>query len=104
MSEQERRYKVIYVDQELMITAMTALTNDGGSWVCLPVFKGLPEGFSVRAVHYEFQRLAFGVVIFHESFPIVPAGNLYEVISMGLQMKTFDMDMIRQRAKEHPNG
>lgn len=104
MSEQEKRYKVVYVGEDDIMTAMVALTDDGAHWVCLPVFKGLPEGFSVKSVHYDYSRRAFAFIISHESFPIVPR---YEVLlAMGAEMErqTFDMDLIRAWAKEHPNG
>ena len=104
MSEEERRYKVVYVSEDDMMTAMTCLTDDHAQWVRLPVFKGLPEGFCIRAVHYEYSRMAFAFIISHESFPIVPPWQAFVGIEAKIQAKTFDMNLIRRWAKEHPNG
>ena len=104
MSEQERRYKVVYVSEDDMMTAMTSLTDDHARWVKLPVFKRIPEGFRVRAVHYEYSRIAFAFVISHESFPIVPPWEAFVGIGAEMETQTFDMKLIRQWAKEHQNG
>jgi len=102
--ENERRYKVVYVGAEAMITAMASLTDDTARWVNLPVFKGLPEGFSVQDVHYEYSRMAFAVVVSHESFPIVPQWEVLMAIGAEMEMQTFDMDKIRRWAKANPKG
>ena len=104
MSENGDRYKVLYVSEDVMVTAMVVLTDETAQWVRLPVFKGLPEGFSVKSVHYEYSRRAFAVVISHKSFPIVPHYELLLAVGAEMETQTFDMDLIRAWAKEHPDG
>lgn len=103
MSEQERRWKLIYVDEQVMMDVITGMASHHHDCVSLPVFSDSPSGYSVVSVNYDFGRRAFAVCIFHETYPVLAPGGLLEVVSPRIEMRTFDMDMIQAWAKEHPN-
>ena len=64
----ERRLKVYYLSQKYLLEFLRVkLTPD--SWLQWPVVEGPPEGSIVHHVFHDPTRMAFGVVVAHESFP-----------------------------------
>jgi hypothetical protein len=66
--------RIFRIDVRAIMTLM-------GNWrghdcVCLPVLKGLPDGYDIRAVAFNFGHNAFELLVTHESFPEVPDGDL----------------------------
>ncbi len=104
MSENERRYKLMYVDENVMIDMLTNAGPYPVGNVRMPRFRTLPQGFRVAGVNYSFEKRAFAVCIHHPSYRIAVPGESLEEIEPKAEMRTFDMKLIRAWAKEHPNG
>ena len=103
MSEQERRWKLMYVPEQAMMAGIMASQQDGPDTVRVTTYVDLPDGFGVISVNYDPARRAFAVVVCHEMFPPLSIGRRMEVIGAERKMRVYDMKLIRQWAKEHPN-
>lgn len=74
---QSRRCKIVIIE------AKTILCLLGGwkdcDYIRLPHLAGLPEGYTIRNVAFDFPYNAFMVLIEHPSFPEVAPGCMYPV-------------------------
>jgi len=93
----ELRCKLLKIHEQIMVDMVTGLYKN--NMVSLPVFGSLPEGFVVQGVNYSPQHLAFFVRIFHESYPIVPMGQLMDVINGEGTMITVDLSELEEFRK-----
>ena len=65
---EERRLRVYYLSQKYLLEFLRVkLAPD--NWLQWPVVEGPPEGSIVHHVFHDPTRMAFGVVVSHESFP-----------------------------------
>lgn len=83
MSDQsnERRCKIYRIDCRTIMTLLGNWWHHEG--INLPVLKGVPEGYIIRRIHYDFSYDAIALLVEHESFPEVPEGGVFP-ISTGL--------------------
>lgn len=77
--ENERRCKLLRVDPRDILNILGNWQDRDG--IRLPVIKGLPEGFWVRNVAFEFARNCFVICIQHPSFPEVQPGSEYPFVN-----------------------
>jgi hypothetical protein len=76
MDKREDRLKIVYLD----VRAVVGLFNwHQHEMVSLPIIKGLPEGYWVRDVMYDFSRHAFALKVGHESFDPIEPGTMIPV-------------------------
>lgn len=78
ISKRDRRHVMFAVPPELMLLAL--FHN------C--VVEGLPEGIEPTDIIYDFERRAFLVRVWHESFAIVPACDPTPEVTPTLTCKT----------------
>lgn len=71
--ESGRRVKMIYLPVRQLLGMLDWKSRDYDT-INLPVIEGLPDGYVVRAVEYQFERDAFALMIEHSSFDLVPFG------------------------------
>ena len=65
---EERRLRVYYLGHRHLLEFLRVkLTPD--NWLQWPVVEGPPEGSVVHQVFHDPTRMAFGVIVSHESFP-----------------------------------
>jgi hypothetical protein len=64
-----RRFVVVPVEEEVVLQLFNWQAR--GS-VQLPVFEGLPDGYEVQAVVYDYSRQAFMFRVHHPDLPEVP--------------------------------
>lgn len=69
---QDRRVRLFFVTPDLMMEALGARTPGEPSYGV--VVEGLPAGYEIAAVMYDFMRQAFAVCVQHESFEVSPLG------------------------------
>lgn len=84
IEEMKRRCKIVFLPLPLM---KQILEGFNGDYIRLPVFEGLPEGFTVMNIMVFPERDAIGLIIYHPSFYEVPLGANYPDIV--LDMVTF---------------
>jgi hypothetical protein len=91
-----RRCKIFSLPVESVLTLM-------GEWrqydfVRLPILKGLPDGYRVRNVQFNFGTQAFDFLIEHESFPETPDGNEYPRGNSWAEAETIEIpDSMKRR-------
>lgn len=70
----ERRCKVIFLSDELVIDAILRMRNS-----CNVAYRidGLPDGWVVERINYFSDRSAIGVLIHHPSFHEVPNEHVW---------------------------
>lgn len=71
----ERRYRIFYVTPELMMGCLAFRATAERRLVGCHT-TGLPDGYKLLAVQYDFGRDAFGFKVEHPSFDVVPDGDL----------------------------
>lgn len=72
--EHERREKVVYFDESMLIDVLNWCNQPAKFRLSLPVCETLPEGTRVLRVWASPERRAIGAIVSHESFEIVPDG------------------------------
>jgi len=80
--ENERRNKIVYVPRESVLRCLRQYVP---KYVVISVVPDLPEGFMVKDVHYICERDAFGFIISHPSFDVVPIGTPCPEIIMDIK-------------------
>lgn len=75
----ERRLKIALVNKDLFLDVFGALAKK--QVIALPVTDELPEGVELVRVYDDFQRGMWGLVLRHDSFPIVPDGHHIQVLN-----------------------
>lgn len=70
----ERRDKVLWVDELLVQELFNGFPRS--NILVLPVFPELPSGYQVLRVHHSFERRAFGFLVTHPSFDVVPDAEM----------------------------
>jgi hypothetical protein len=75
----ERRLKIAFVSKDLFLEVFGALAKR--EVILLPVTDELPDGTELVRVYEDFQRGMWGMVLRHDSFPIVPDGSHIEVLN-----------------------
>jgi hypothetical protein len=80
----DRRFVVVAVEEDAVIDLFNWSQADP---VRVPVIEGLPYGYEVRAVHYDFVRQSFLLRVHHPTFPevdpaTVPDAALARLISI----------------------
>ena len=85
IEEMKRRCKIVFLPLPLMKQIIEGFNRE---FIQVPVFEGLPEGFTVMNVMAFPERDAIGLIIHHPSFEKVPLGSQYE--EMILYMVTFE--------------
>lgn len=73
---EERRLAIAYMDRRVLADLLAGR--------CELVAPGVPEGASVFAVDYEWQRNALAVMFEHESFAPVAMGQLVPELAPGV--------------------
>lgn len=68
----ERRFKIAFVNKDLFLDVFGALAKK--EVIVLPVTDELPEGVELVRVYEDFERGMWGLVLSHDSFPIVRDG------------------------------
>lgn len=74
MARKERRFKVAFIAIDFFIEFMNACKSR--EFILLPETTEVPSGAEVVRVYEDLERQAFGVVICHWSFEIVPQGMI----------------------------
>src|SRR5436190_23770636 len=64
----DRRFVVVSVEEDAVIDLFNWAQSDP---VRVPVIEGLPAGYEVRAVHYDFLRQSFLLRVHHPMLPEV---------------------------------
>lgn len=93
MSE-SRRCKILYLQLRDLITVLGEWKFEG--IIRLPVLKGIPEGYTIRAVYNDWQRDAIGVVIEHPSFEEQSPGCIYPAMAGSRFGEEVEMVNLRQ--------
>ncbi len=70
--QRERRYRYFFVSMETLMTLLAGWRTR--ETICLPIVKGLPDGYSIEGVHHDFSRDGFILRFYHESFPVLNPG------------------------------
>jgi len=73
----ERRLKIYTMSRHVLLAVLNGLPNDVH---CLPIHGEIPEGAEVIDVRDDWSRQCLTLIVFHESFPIVPDGNELEIV------------------------
>jgi hypothetical protein len=71
--ERSRRLKYLVLPERIILSLLNA-PSDRRPYYTFPVIKGLPDGYRVEAVNYDYERAGFAIVVSHPSFPEVPLG------------------------------
>lgn len=75
----ERRYRVLSVTPELLMNALFSSRRDG-STIRVIRMEGLPDGCEIQAVTWDDLSCCFKFRLWHESFDVVPAGEMCPAI------------------------
>ena len=71
----ERRYRILSVSAELLLNALFSPRRDGDT-IRVVRLEGLPEGCEVQAVMWCDLTCVFKLRLWHESFDVVPDGEM----------------------------
>ena len=69
--ERERRYAYFAVSPELLLQALFSPSNEGER----VSVDGLPDGIEATDIVFDFERRAFLIRVWHESFAVIPEAN-----------------------------
>lgn len=69
----ERRIRIFWLRQRHALDVLQGGIRSGNK-VWLPEMSNLPQGARVETCFYSDERQAFGIIVLHESFDIVPDG------------------------------
>jgi hypothetical protein len=99
MNSDERRWKLLSVNPQDIMTMLIG-------WqifdvIRLPIFQGLPEGFSVHNVNFDYHRECFVCCIEHESFPPTRVGEHIPFINDLASFAYVEMDHSHERRLGH---
>jgi hypothetical protein len=70
-TEREARYKLYRLDQN---HALTMLNWNDYMFISLPITKGLPDGFIIEALNYDYQHDCLMARVYHDSFDVIAPG------------------------------
>jgi hypothetical protein len=82
----KRRLRIVRIDEEQMLSVFEAV-SEKCEFLSVPKFEKLPKGYVVRAVQYNFRRMAFDFLIQHDEFSPVPDGAEVPIIGSSLGME-----------------
>lgn len=84
----EPRFKRILVDRRMILEILNSrVTGKAPQCISMPEVEELPPGTLVESVHFNISRMAWDIVIWNPSFPIVPDG--YEIPPLYEQCVTY---------------
>ena len=101
-NERQRRYKLAYVDSQLIWDMLGVLAS--AETVRLPVFSNMPEDAEVTSVQYDYSRLAFAFRIYHESFDVVEIGKMIPEVKEKVEFEYRVFDLAAARRAEKKEG
>jgi hypothetical protein len=75
--ETENRVKIMYVSMENVLSMFSIIGNNHDN-MCysIPVIPSLPLGYKILNCCWDYVRMTVGIVIFHDSFPIISVGEM----------------------------
>jgi hypothetical protein len=74
INELMTRRKTVLVDEQFILSMLGSPWEEA-EYINVPRPLDIPKGARVRGVYYCPERLMFACTVFHESFPVVPAGE-----------------------------
>ncbi len=77
----KRRCKILHIQADSIITLLGAWAHC--DFMQLPVLSGIPKGYEVMRVQYDFGRDAIAVLIRHPSFEATEPGCIFPIIDGG---------------------
>ena len=87
---EERRFKVFYLDEHLLIHILNAFNGDR-RMLSLPVIDGVPADAVITSVFAEPARRAIAVRVAHPSFDVVPDGSYSPADSTSFKMRHIEL-------------
>lgn len=85
----ERRYKILWVSEH---DVLDLWHRHAFSILTLPVLEGVPEDCEVQTVRHDALRRAFGFLLYHDSFDVVPEGQSPPATDVGWTYVLFRRD------------
>jgi len=83
-----RRFVVVPVEEDVVLQLFNWPRR--GS-VALPVFEGLPDGYEVQAVVYDYARQAFMFRVHHPDLPEVPPDVVDPPVVVPVRFRTVEL-------------
>ena len=80
----ERRFKIASINPDEIINVFLHKPEEINGifeFKSLQIL-GVPEGTTVHSVHYDYHTSRLDIIIYHESFPIIPEGINLEKIEV----------------------
>ena len=74
MEKRERRFKMLSISAGDLLGFLMAARD--GNHLRLPRFNGVPKDTRYEAINYNFVTDCFEVRLWHESFPVIPDGEM----------------------------
>lgn len=87
----KRNYKIVNIEVEAVVALFNGIrfVGDKKVTVQLPIIQGLPKGYEVHKCQYSFERDCFQLLVWHQSFPETPEGQVIpELQPEGIQCIT----------------
>ena len=82
--KREARYKLFRINPNQVLAMLNWNTHQS---IALPITKGIPEGAHVEHVNYYPDRMVFMATVYHDSFDILPDGELLLMSDDWLEME-----------------
>lgn len=91
----ERRYKILIVSDDLIMSLLFGMTKRFPQYIKLPRLEGLPEDVEILSADYEPSTCSFRFLIAHESFTPCRYGVVPEMIgteSVKIELRQYKYD------------
>lgn len=82
--KRERKYKLYRIDPNIVLAMLNWNTHD---MIALPITIGLPDNAQIEAINYSVERNCFMARVYHESFGVVPVGEMIPVANDWLSVE-----------------
>lgn len=84
----DRRFKIFYINEDIL---EAFLNWKHVECIKLPVFQQLPEDATLHCLYYDHIHQAFGIIVYSETFDIIPEGNELPKIEGVLNFVTLEI-------------